>query len=78
MWNPKPSPPFPPRAETEEGEEIPTYCSCYQVTTGDTVTTETTGDKEPEAGAPPSSPEIVENEPEDPAAIDATKDNNDD
>ncbi|XP_064396428.1 uncharacterized protein LOC135343355 [Halichondria panicea] len=73
-----PSPPLPTEGETEEGEEISTTAAAT-VTTGDTVTTETTGDKEPEAGAPPSPPEIVENEPEDPAAIeDATKDSNDD
>ncbi len=73
-----PSPPLPTEGETEEGEEIPTTAAAT-VTTGDTVTTETTGDKEPEAGAQPSPPEIVENEPEDPSAIeDATKDSNDD
>ncbi len=71
-----PSPPLPTEGETE-GEEITTTAAAT-VTTGDTVTMETTGDKEPEAGAPPSPPEIVENEPEDPAAIDATKDSNDD
>ena len=56
-----PSPPLPTEGETEEGEEIPTTAAAT-VTTGDTVTTELTGDGQPEAGAPPSSPEI-ENEP---------------
>ncbi len=72
-----PSPPLPTEGETEEGEEIATPAA--DIVTGDTVTTDITGDGQPEAGAPPSPLEIAENEPEDSAAIkDATKDTNDD
>ncbi len=67
----QPEPPSPPLPT--EGEEIATPAA--DIVTGDTVTTEITGDGQPEAGAPPSPLEIAENEPENPAAIeDATKD----
>ena len=61
-----PSPPLPTEGETEEGEEIATPAA--DIVTGDTVTAETTGDGQPEAGAPPSPLKVAENEPENPAA----------